>query len=943
MATFPDSPPVFTLEIAPAGEWVDVTSRLQSQVIPLRRGRANESGQPQPTATSATLDNLDGWLMPDNPMSPWWPHIDRGLEVRESIEGQVPALRLPGVAGSDASTPNHASFGFAGPFDFRAKIEPDLWTAPSYQIIASRWDATEQAWFFGLFDGRPVAGFSNDGSDTTPIRFSSAYLSALRATAVAMTVTPSTGTVQFWSSPLATPPADITQWDLFDTVTGDPFTIHPSTSQLRIGSNNQASPFAGRVLWAELRDGINGSIVTAPRFTDQTPGVSEFTGSASKTWTLNGDAAITRRRTRFVGTVAEIDPDWPHGDTKSSSGDPEATVHITAAGILRRLNQGTEPTKSTIRRHVVRPQLDTRIAAYWPMEDTQSDRADPLIAGPDTRPVEFVGFTAGASVQGLPSAAAAIDLKSGAAGSWQTSVGGRAGVDTATEWTVETFCRFVSLGDDKVTLLEVGTQHHLIRLAASDSSTTTAVYAATDTATPLLSYTYGPLPSDLLNEWLNIRVTATQQGNTIFLKWEILIVDIGGFFQFTAELTGVFDRPRSVTASAPNGHGGLAYSHLIVSDGLGLGWLAGADTAWVGETAAHRFARLCGEEGIPVEIIGDPRRRSEFRGDAQYSEVMGPQEPKRLLELLTDCADLDMGEMMSKRTAAALVYRTRRSLVNQTPAITFDGAANEFIAPLNPVLDDRALRNVMTVKASAGTEATVVDAVSVANEKGEYKDSETVAGVGGAAVQRAILVALPLVRQAQAIQNTLQAGWRLHIGTQRGLRVDRVASELKIAPAIIEPWLDAEVGDRIRIVNLPKQHSGAAVELIYEGSDEQFTNQRWTPRLNCSPGGPWLAGELTAGGPAGVDDYRLTPAPAALVTSIDETATTVVVSGVWVTDAAEYPLRFTINGEQMDAAAAAVDVNQTTFTGVARAANGVTKAHTAGDPVTVTNPLRLIL
>lgn len=66
--------------------WTDVTERRQAQSIAITRGRKNEGATAQPSSITVTLDNLDGALTPDQPTSPYYPHVVEGTPLRFSIQ-----------------------------------------------------------------------------------------------------------------------------------------------------------------------------------------------------------------------------------------------------------------------------------------------------------------------------------------------------------------------------------------------------------------------------------------------------------------------------------------------------------------------------------------------------------------------------------------------------------------------------------------------------------------------------------------------------------------------------------------------------------------------------------------------------------------------------------------------------------------------------------------
>lgn len=56
--------------------------RLRSQQLLIRRGRSDRAAHAEPASVQVVLDNHDGQLTPDDPRSPWWPHLTLGTPLR---------------------------------------------------------------------------------------------------------------------------------------------------------------------------------------------------------------------------------------------------------------------------------------------------------------------------------------------------------------------------------------------------------------------------------------------------------------------------------------------------------------------------------------------------------------------------------------------------------------------------------------------------------------------------------------------------------------------------------------------------------------------------------------------------------------------------------------------------------------------------------------------
>lgn len=838
--------------------WFDVTDRLLAQSIGIHRGRPDEAAEPRPASVSMTLDNGDGQLTPDNPASPWWPYVRRGTPLRVRAEGGTPALLLDGDGW--AETPDHADFDVAD-LDIRVRCQPDSWssgvvwvdgarTFSSPQYLASRFVTTgnQRVWLAGFAGaGWPNMSWRTDGTAGIDRYFDGPLLAALRPIWVGYTLDTDNGaggfTATVWRWDGATPPDDITEWTVVDTrtTTGSTSLFASSTAPLMVGGFNGAGGFTGRILAAEFRDAINGTVVANPDFTAAEPGDTTVTDSTGKVWTLGGGAAISTMRARFVGTVDSIDPYWPHGDNNPTGGGhpSECRVDIVASDVLRRLSQGAKPLRSALTRAVTGTRRVGNVTAYWPCEDTSG--AVHLAAGLTTHGLMTITGVSAGSDSTLPAAGALPTVADGDPATWSAAV--PAGPSDA--WGVNMVLRIPTPPATPATtrVLTVLSEGTVREWRLSVSSTTTVLQGLNGDGGTVFS---NSTATTHVTGWMLVQLNAAQDGANIDWAWSFVYLDAGTSGGVSDSVAGTLGRVTNIANTTTGPTGGMSFGHIIVHDGRAVGWLAPADTAYVGESAAHRIWRLCTEEGIPVEVVGDPSVYSDFRGDLGLSEAMGTQGQQTLLRLLADCAGTDLGIMAPRRAAPGLVYRTRQTLEAQdVVALELDAAAEAITNPMRPRYDDQRLRNDVTVTSAGGSSARVVDATSVA-EQGLYEDEATIAGVGGVPIQNAIVVAQAGLSGAQSDQNAQQAAWRVHLGTWPGMRYPAVTVDLGKAPALIPALHDLELGDRVTLEGLPAQHPAAPVELLVEAIDERLSPVHWLADLTCSPGGPWQVGTLDA-------------------------------------------------------------------------------------------------
>lgn len=856
--TFPDAPLGAIVEAAFGADlndplswsWTDLSGRLLRSSITIRRGEADEASDLQPSSVALVLDNGDGELMPGRATSSFYPYVRRGTPLRVRVEGAESALRLNGEGISYASTPDHPSFDVTD-LDIRIRVLPEQWamgeTIDDWQDLIGRWDIVEISWLFNISDlGRPHAIWSTNGASSTNGWYGDPLIASLRPIWLGQTIDVDDGAgnhvVSWWRyDDQGDPPTDITQWTLVQQLTKTGTTsLAAVNAPLAIGRFVGGSPLRGLVYQAEYRSGINGTILANPDFSAQTPGTVGFLDSTGKLWSLFGEAEITRYRTRFTGSIDEIVPYWPYGDNNAASPTvpSESRVSIVASDFVRRLGQGAKPFRSSLYRQITSAVNAAHVLGYWSAEE-ERDSTQFSSALPDGQRILTTGVEMGAD-DTLVASAPLPSVEGGSIATWNGQVSG-----IGTTWAIDFFV--------KIPTLEVGLQTQIMamtaegdialwRLLIGDGSFT--VVGHTSSGAELINQ--GAAISDLSNRWLLIRFKVAQGGTGI--DWSWVITDIsagtGGGSSGTAT-DGTSGRITGITNTITAPPDGISFGHIVVTDGtLATNWLAGADTGWVGESAAHRFWRLCREEGIRVEIVGDPSVPTEFRGDLTLSEPMGPQQREDILALLNACQVVDMGIAMTRRFVPGFLYRCRTTLESQpTPFLALDAANEEISVPLEPRLDDQRIRNDMEVTSIGGATGRYADPVSVADE-GPYQAEVTINGVGGVAIQGSILASQPGLAAAMLNQNDLQAAWRVHLGTWPGLRYPTIVMDLAKAPHLIEAWHNTELGDRITIANLPSQHPTGVVELIIEAFEEVISPTSWEVVLTCGPGGAWQVGVL---------------------------------------------------------------------------------------------------
>jgi hypothetical protein len=209
-------------------------------------------------------------------------------------------LVVPAVFTPVASTPSHSSLNVTT-LDVRLFLSMDPWGPLFFSgHLIGRTADSVNTWVFSIHPDQKLrtacAGVSGPDS-VTPI----SYPAGITPHWIRSTVSFSAGngtwnyyTSEDGSSWSQLGPANQTAAATAMGSTVSPLTLPGST----LGFN-------GRVYYAELRDGIGGTIVANPDFAAQTPGTTSFNDSTGKTWTVTSSGEInTGIRAQQIGVLA---------------------------------------------------------------------------------------------------------------------------------------------------------------------------------------------------------------------------------------------------------------------------------------------------------------------------------------------------------------------------------------------------------------------------------------------------------------------------------------------------------------------------------------------------------------------------------------------------------------------------------------------------------------
>ncbi|WP_432164859.1 hypothetical protein [Streptomyces sp. bgisy031] len=873
---FPETPLGLRVEIQTGQVWTDITAKTKTaDPITVSRGIRNSGTAADPASLPLKIDNRDGQFSPRNPVSPYYGLIGRNTPVRLWVPGGPHFLDLDGDPASYASTPDTAALDITGDIDLRWEGELN-WYDPAPQMLLGKWGPSGgRSWHLRIQDRTFYFGLSQDGSLALAAWQSLPQLprrAALRATVDVDNGAGSWAVRHYWAPSISGP------WTQIGPDLSFPGTMSffNSSSPLYVGCPDMSTtpprpPFTGRCYAAEVRSGIDGTVVAAPSFESQPVGIAGFNDSAGRAWTLAGTAAVADRQERFRGEISS----WPQRWVPSGQA---VWTAVEAAGILRRYGQGQKALDSTLRRRIP----SGNPVAYWPMEEErEATRAYSPIKGVQAAAVTGLEF---AAVDTLPSSRALPRLSSAA------TLSAIVPPSKDGDWQVE----FVYNADDKappasgprgelISISTTGTVRQWTVSVREDNLELKGLDGSGDTIVVSVIAALGAL----YHGWNRMRLWVQDLGGGT-IEWVISWANVSGTsLRLSHTLTGTPGHVTAVTANWGPLTEGWAIGHLAVLPTAASQLYDGSDSAYAGETAWTRMRRLSVEESIPLTRIPGPLS----------TERVGPQRPETLVDLLRSAAEADGGMLLESQDRLGLLYRDRSSLYTQEPALTLAYRGGGLAPPLEPVDDDSATRNDITVTRDGGSSARAV------LEEGALSVQDPPDGIG-------LYDESTSLSLADDTQPEPHAYWRLHLGTYDGARYPSVRVLLHRAPELIPSVLALREGDLIRLTGLPPWVAYGPVDLLVTGWSETMLPRTWEITFTCVPAGPWMTAKADhpVYGKADTDGSALAGPITATDTAVPVRATA---GPPWTTDPQETPIEVQFGGEvaRVDAAGQLLTVN----------------------------------
>jgi hypothetical protein len=204
---------------------------------------------------------------------------------------------------------------------------------------------------------------------------------------------------------------------------------------------------------------------------------------------------------------------------------------------------------------------------------------------------------------------------------------------------------------------------------------------------------------------------------------------------------------------------------------------------------------------------------------------MGPQFTETRLAQIRDAETADMGLLYEDTAAAALMYKSRSSLYNLTPAFTLDYGALQVSPPLEPVDDDQQTRNDVTAtRRDGGSARYTVDT-------GPMSTQDPPDGVGRYDTEVTVNV------ETDGMLDGI-AAWVANLGTLDKARWPSVTVNLanpRISTTLRNQIKAAEIGDWFVITNMDAAFVYDDVYLIIVGYSEVIEQFQHIITFVCMP------------------------------------------------------------------------------------------------------------
>ena len=883
---FPQSPLDVRVELNLSGTaWTNVTSQTYQRngtppPITIQRGRTNESSTASAASCSMQWNNRNGQFSPKNATGPYYGQLGRNTPVRLSVPDQQTYLRLETDSTSYASTPDAAALQIAGNFDVRMDIQLSNYHA---SVLAGKWQGTLLSWLLQTNDDGTLTLFYFDGSNSHTVTSNQPI--PVGRTGIRVAFSPnSTGFTAFYTGPPMNGGAG-TWTQLGSQIATAPVTISTAVGQpVTVGNTPATGGCQGRIYEFQLYNGTP-SLVANPHFYAQTDGTTSFTDAQSNVWSVNGTAEISGRSYRGHFEASSLPQSWdPSGI--------DVWVPVQASGLLRRLQAASNPVASAMKRAILGFSGEFAPAAYWTCEDM----AGATQLAPAVSAGSAMTFTSSSGQALAADTTFACSSALPTIGS-STFLGHVGTVASGFKWTDNVF-RFLwhsaagAIPNNGViaTMFTAGTVARIHLTYGTGGGLQVQGYNSSGTQL----FSSGVFAFGLDNQISRISIDLQNNGtNSVLWKLETYFLNAPSAQAISGSVTGTIGAVTrvSVNPGAAN-FNGATFGHASVQGKWDTlfdvennfavdGSLTGPLRAWAGESAGHRFQRLCTENNINYRIYGW----------LANSAAMGAQQIDTLENILQTCEDTDRGMQYEPRQILGLGYRTLASITGQSnnPVVAADYSQahlGDGSTTLGITDDDQFTVNDWTVTNNNGSSYQLT-----LNDGTGMSVSNPPVGVGDyASTLTAYLY--------QDTQLPSLAGWMLHVSTCDEFRYPAVPFSLArtaVINSVFYNLLNAELGDLVTIANPPTYLTFDIIRQLVAGQTEALGGFHYNLAWQCIPASPYdvvILNDTTYGRLDTASSSLTVPAP----TSGGFTVTTGV-PPAWTTAGGDMPFNVTVGGE----------------------------------------------
>lgn len=528
---------------------------------------------------------------------------------------------------------------------------------------------------------------------------------------------------------------------------------------------------------------------------------------------VNGTAAYSGYR--FWGEVSSWPGAWDEGGR-------DVYASITASGIWRRLSQSKKTLGSPYTRYnTINVRGAWTLASYHPMEDGGGSVTLANLVTSQAAMTVSSGTPTLSSVSAFPGSDA-IPALNGA------TLNGLISTTANPSNVLWRFCLFLPSGGD------TGASGVIARMTTSGTVARIEVSLAASGGGPMTitGFSSGGTQlftgSSTLDVWgvpLMVQVGLAQSGGNVAWSLRTMLPNAAtANTTVSGTVTGTVDDSTGVifNVTAAKYKGTAVGQSVVIYGNPAITDAAAALGGWEGEFAGARFLRLCAEQGIPAVLTGS----------ATSGTTMGPQADDTLANTLEVIERTDGGLLFETRNQFGLGYRARSTLVNQSPAVTLDYAAQQLNAPLSPFTDDSLIRNDVTLTNYDGY------AVRAYLNSGARSIQPPPNGVGTGYEGTAS------VSSADHAQVNALAQQMLNSGVVSDPRYPTVTVNLArvTTASLFSSVPSVGIGDYLALANMPAYGGTATQKQLVWGWAETIGESAWTLVFNTIPESPWESG-----------------------------------------------------------------------------------------------------